>query len=158
MTHKYSALQPRAHLSTPHVHRGARLPKSPFWCDCSTLARALTDDQQQLLHKPVLSLAIPVDVLEAAEKCGCTVVLLTRQNGRRLYAPLAAFRSADAFTVERGSYGQQRALPLSCMVDDPARLTQPAAVQHRLLDDAPGAAVTIDHTYPTNSDPFLRLP
>jgi hypothetical protein len=88
----------------------------------------LTDDQQQLLRTPVLSLAIPLDVLGAAERCGCTLVLLTRQDGSRLYAPLAAFRGAQSFPVERGQYGRQRALPLSAMSKTP-EAAQPKAVQ-----------------------------
>ena len=133
MTYLHRAPQPLArhgvHLSTPHVHKSPLLPKSLFWCDGSTLARALTDDAQQLLRTPVLSLAIPEDVLAAAEKCGCTLVLLTRQDGSRLYAPLAAFRGANSFQVERGQYGRQRALPLSAMAKTPEAAQTPEAVQ-----------------------------
>jgi hypothetical protein len=128
MTYKYSAPQPRAHLSTPHVHKSPLLLQVAWHCDGRTLARMLTDDQQQLLRTPVLSLAIPLDVLGAAERCGCTLVLLTRQDGSRLYAPLAAFRGAQSFPVERGQYGRQRALPLSAMSKTP-EAAQPKAVQ-----------------------------
>lgn len=116
------------HLCTPHVHRSPLLPKSPFHCDRHTLARALSDDQQQLLRTPVLSLGIPLDVLEAAERCGCTMLLLTRQDGSRLYAALTAFRGAQSFPVERGQFGRQRALPLSAMSKTP-EAAQPKAVQ-----------------------------
>jgi hypothetical protein len=128
-THKSSQHRALPHLSTtPHVHRSPLLPKSPFHCDRHTLARALTDDAQQLLRVPVVALAVPIDVLEAAERCGCTLVLLTRQDGSRLYAPLAAFRGAQSFAVERGQYGRQRALPLSAMAKSP-EAAQPKAVQ-----------------------------
>lgn len=134
MSYTYNSAQYRAlsHLSTPHVHRSPLLPKSPFHCDGRTLARMLTDDQQQLLRVPVVALAVPEDVLEAAERCGCTLVLLTRQDGSRLYAPLTAFRGAQSFPVERGQYGRQRALPLSAMSKTP-KAAQPKAVQADLF-------------------------
>lgn len=139
MTHSLVAPQHRRRISTPHVHKSPLLPKSPFWCDCSTLARALTDDQQQLLRTPVPSLAIPEDVLVAAEKCGCSTVLLTRQDGSRLYALLADWRGPNSFQVERGKYGRQRALPLRCMAKSLDQLTEagPAAVPPGLFEVAP---------------------
>lgn len=139
MTYSNGAPQHRRHISTPHVHKSPLLPKSLFWCDCSTLARALTDDQQQLLHTPVLSLSIPEDVLAAAERCGCSTVLLTRQDGSRLYAHLADWRGPQSFQVERGKYGRQRALPLRCMAKSAAQLTQqePEAVQAGLFEVTP---------------------
>lgn len=117
MTQNYRAPQPhaRTYPSTPHNHKSPLLPSSLFHCDGNTLARALTDDQQQLHRTPVLSLAIPEDVLAAAERCGCKLVLLTRQDGSRLHAPLAAWRGPQSFPVERVNHGRQRALPLSAM-------------------------------------------
>jgi hypothetical protein len=56
------------------------------------------------------------------------MLLLTRQDGSRLYAQLAAFRGAQSFPVERGQYGRQRALPLSAMSKTP-EAAQPKAVQ-----------------------------
>ena len=159
MTYKCSAPQQRAHLSTPHVHRSPLLPKSAFHCDGSTLARMLTDDAQQLLRTPVLSLAIPLDVLESAERCGCTMLLLTRQDGSRLYAQLAAFRGPASFQVERGQYGRQRALPLSAMAKTPAA-AQPEAVQPDLFAELvqTGIARRIDASIPADVDPFAGLP
>lgn len=159
MTHGYTAPQHRRYISAPHAHKSPLLPKSLFWCDGSTLARALTDDQQQLLRTPVLSLAIPLDVLAAAEKCGCTLFMLTRQDGSRLYALLAAFRGAQSFEVERGNFGRQRALPLSAMRKTP-EAAQPEAVQPALFEqlEREGLARRIDSTIPPHRDPFAGLP
>ncbi len=164
MTHSHAAPQHRGRhtvtLSTPHVHKSPLLPKSLFWCDGSTLARALTDDAQQLLRTPVLSLSMPEDVLAAAEKCGCTLVLLTRQDGSRLYARLDAFRGPQSFQVERGSYGRQRALPLSAMSKTPEG-AQPEAMQPALFFEEltqAGIARRVGADIPADVDPFAGLP
>ena len=133
MTYLHRAPQPLArhgvHLSTPHVHKSPLLPQVTWHCDRHTLARMLSNDKQQLLYTPVTALAVPEDVLAAAEKCGCTLVLLTRQNGSRLYARLDAWRGPQSFQVERGQYGRQRALPLSAMAKTPEAAQTPEAVQ-----------------------------
>lgn len=140
MTYSLGAAQylRAVHRATPHVHKSPLLPKSPFWCDRYMLARALSNDKQQLLYMPEPSLSMPEDVLTAAEKCGCQLVLLTRQDGSRLYAHLADWRGPNSFQVERGKYGRQRALPLRCMAKSLDQLTEagPAAVPPGLFEVA----------------------
>ena len=78
MSQPTSAPQPRRGTVAHHVHKTDRLPKSVFHCDGRRLARVLSNDAQQLLQKPKPALAIPLEVLQAAERGGAQIVVLTR--------------------------------------------------------------------------------
>lgn len=91
-------------------------PKTQFTIHGDALRRTIDDNERLLVQVPVLALAVPVDVLFAAERAGVQWVLLTDEHGKRYRARLAAFWEKPSFAIDRG-FGKQRALPLAAMSD-----------------------------------------